>query len=149
MVCLIHWAILYDFGSRHFSFNPSPFYDRLLSERGLFCRVSCTRGVPAACCSGPLFGHGRWYRTNLCLHHCRTGLRNYSGYVPIASAGRPEGECALRCRFFAPVRWHANTFYLCGSLLYVYRCPEARFAMKKISFCNAQYLSIREGDRFR
>ena len=75
MVCLIHWAILYDFGSRHFSFNPSPFYNRLLSERGLFCRVSCTRGVPAACCSGPLSGHGMWYRTNLCLHHCRTGLR--------------------------------------------------------------------------
>ena len=94
MVCLIHWAILYDFGSRHFSFNPSPFYNRLLSEQGLFCRVSCTRGVPAACCSGPLSGHGMWYRTNLCLHHCRTGLRNYSGYFPIASADRPEGECA-------------------------------------------------------
>ena len=48
MVCLIHWAILYDFGSRHFSFNPSPFYNRLLSERGLFWRVSCTRGVSAS-----------------------------------------------------------------------------------------------------
>ena len=48
MVCLIHWAILYDFGSRHFSFNPSPFYNRLLSERGLFRRVSCTRGVSAS-----------------------------------------------------------------------------------------------------
>lgn len=50
MVCLIHWAILYDFGYRHFSFNPSPFYfyNRLLSERGLFWRVSCTRGVSAS-----------------------------------------------------------------------------------------------------
>ncbi len=28
-----------------FSFNPSPFYNRRLSGRGLFWRVSCTRGV--------------------------------------------------------------------------------------------------------
>ena len=48
MVCLIHWAILYDFGSRHFSFNPSSFYNRLLSEGSLFWRVSCTRGVSAS-----------------------------------------------------------------------------------------------------
>ena len=149
MICLIHWAILYGSGSRLFLFTRVPFtivaFRDEVSSEGYH---ALAESLPA-CRSGPLSGHGMWYRTNLWLHHCWTGLRNYFGYVPIASAGRPEGECASRCRFFAPVRWHANTFYLCGSLLYVYRCPKARFAMKKISFCNAQYLSIRERDRFR
>ena len=71
----------------------------------------------------------------------------------VAMASRRSWEIICLKRWketdYLQVELFAKTFYLGRSLFEVYRCPEARLAMKEFGFCYAQYLSIREGNGLR